>query len=164
MKKLNGEYKYVGIYFLYKDGDVKVFRSPKILIKKLQRYEKKTEDGNFKPLTYIIKDKDTLFDIAKKYHTTVALLCGLNKIKDANRIYKGQKIQVHPNYKASGGNASHNIINTNSLNNSEIYKVKLGDTLSGISVKTAIPVSELQRINNLFSINKIYVEPVNYFV
>src|SRR5690606_5682519 len=43
---------------------------------------------------YTVKKGDTLWEIAKKYNTTVAKLVGLNKIKNPNLIYPGQKIRV----------------------------------------------------------------------
>lgn len=44
--------------------------------------------------TYTVKSGDTLSGIAKKYGTTVAKLQNLNGIKDANKIYVGQKIRL----------------------------------------------------------------------
>lgn len=44
--------------------------------------------------TYTVKSGDTLSGIAKKYGTTVAKLQNLNGIKDANKIYVGQKIKL----------------------------------------------------------------------
>lgn len=43
---------------------------------------------------YEVKDKDTLSKIAKKYNTTVAKLVSLNKIKNPDVIYTGQKLRV----------------------------------------------------------------------
>ena len=43
---------------------------------------------------YTIKSGDTLSSIAKKYKTTVNKLVSLNGIKNANKIYTGQKIRV----------------------------------------------------------------------
>jgi murein DD-endopeptidase MepM/ murein hydrolase activator NlpD len=43
---------------------------------------------------YIVKKGDTLSGIAKKYNTTVNKLVKLNNIKDADKIYVGQKIRV----------------------------------------------------------------------
>lgn len=43
---------------------------------------------------YVVKSGDTLSKIASKYGTTVTKLCSLNGIKNANKIYKGQKIRV----------------------------------------------------------------------
>ncbi|WP_180135255.1 LysM peptidoglycan-binding domain-containing protein, partial [Acinetobacter sp. YH12070] len=158
VKKTNGEYKYVGLYCVYKVNDLKIFRSPKVLIKKLKKIENKKQEGKSQPFTYTVKENDKLFDIAKNYNTTVALLCGLNKIKDANKIYKGQKIQVHPNYKATGEKNEKSITKNNEISlNSYAYEVKRGDTLSGIAVKTGLSIGELKNLNNIANINQIYV-------
>lgn len=44
--------------------------------------------------THTVKIGDTLSGIAKKYGTTVKRLQDLNGIKDANKIYVGQKIKI----------------------------------------------------------------------
>ena len=44
--------------------------------------------------TYVVKKGDTLTAIAKKYKTTVAKLKKINNIKDANKIYVGQKLKI----------------------------------------------------------------------
>ena len=46
------------------------------------------------PRYYIVKWGDTLTKIAKTYKTTVNALVKLNNIKDADKIYAGQKIRV----------------------------------------------------------------------
>ena len=43
---------------------------------------------------YTIKSGDTLSEIASKYGTTVSQICSWNGIKNANKIYAGQKIRV----------------------------------------------------------------------
>lgn len=43
---------------------------------------------------YEVKSGDTLSGIAKKFNTTIAKLQNLNGIKDANKIYVGQKIKI----------------------------------------------------------------------
>lgn len=43
---------------------------------------------------YIVKEGDTLSEIAEQYGTTVAELAAKNNIKNVNRIYIGQKIYV----------------------------------------------------------------------
>ena len=43
---------------------------------------------------YTVKAGDTLSAIAKKYNTTVDKLVKLNNIKNANKIYVGQKLRV----------------------------------------------------------------------
>lgn len=44
--------------------------------------------------TYIVKKGDTLSKIAYEHKTTVSKLIALNNIKDANKIYIGQKVRV----------------------------------------------------------------------
>ena len=46
------------------------------------------------PVYYIVKNGDNLSTIAKKYGTTVNQLVQWNNIKNANLIYKGQKLRV----------------------------------------------------------------------
>lgn len=43
---------------------------------------------------YEVQSGDTLSGIAKKFNTTVAKLQNLNSIKNANKIYAGQKIKI----------------------------------------------------------------------
>ena len=43
---------------------------------------------------YTVRRGDTLSDIAKRYNTTVSRLVRINGIKDPNRIYPGQRLQV----------------------------------------------------------------------
>lgn len=46
------------------------------------------------PVYYTVKRGDTLFGIAAKFNTSVAKLASLNKIKNPNLIYVGQKLRV----------------------------------------------------------------------
>lgn len=48
-----------------------------------------------KPVYYTVKKGDTLTAIARKYKTTVSQLVAWNGIKDANKIYAGQKLRVN---------------------------------------------------------------------
>ncbi|KAH0795471.1 LysM peptidoglycan-binding domain-containing protein [Histomonas meleagridis] len=44
--------------------------------------------------TYTVKSGDTLSAIAARYGTTVSAICSLNGIKNANKIYVGQKLKI----------------------------------------------------------------------
>ncbi len=46
------------------------------------------------PVCHIVKQGDTLYAIARKYHTTVEKLCKLNHIKETDILSLGQKIKV----------------------------------------------------------------------
>lgn len=59
----------------------------------VQKLVNKMAEAN-KHQYYIVKKGDTLSGIASKYGTTVKQLQSWNGIKDANKIYAGQKIRV----------------------------------------------------------------------
>ncbi len=46
------------------------------------------------PAVHVVKKGDTLYSIAKKYHTTVAKLCKINHIKEESILSLGQKIKL----------------------------------------------------------------------
>lgn len=47
-----------------------------------------------KEITYTVQKGDTLSSIAKKYNTTVSNIASKNNIKNTNKIYVGQKINI----------------------------------------------------------------------
>lgn len=67
-----------------------IFPGQKIKIEGAQQEEKKAT----KEVVYVVKKGDTLWDIAKKYKTTVAKLAEDNKIKNPNLIYPGQRLII----------------------------------------------------------------------
>ncbi|SFC80710.1 LysM repeat-containing protein [Bacillus sp. OV322] len=81
--------------------------------------------------TYTVKKGDSLYQIAKKYHTTSAELKKLNSLKsDVLKI--GQVLKVP--------------VQTAPV---KTYTVKKGDTLSAISKKVQVSVAALIKINSL---------------
>ncbi|MCY8025650.1 glycoside hydrolase family 25 protein [Bacillus sonorensis] len=92
---------------------------------------------------YTVKKGDTLSGIAQKYKTTVKALQSLNNIKDANKIYAGQKLKIN-------GNSS------TVSNKKQYYIIKSGDTLSGISKRFNTSIKTLQAWNGIKNPNKIY--------
>lgn len=85
--------------------------------------------------TYLVKSGDTLTAIAKRYNTTVDILCDLNEIENKNLIYPGQVLQ---------------------LPTTNIYTVKKGDTLSEIASAHETTVDKLVILNNIKNKNLIY--------
>lgn len=55
-------------------------------------------------MTYTVKSGDTLSGIAQNYNTTVGALVALNGIKDPNKIYVGQVLEI-PGSKAPSADA-----------------------------------------------------------
>lgn len=88
--------------------------------------------------TYVVKKGDTLYEIAKKYNTTVEELKLINNIF-SNNIYIGQQLKVPV---AEDIDLKY-----------EIYIVKKGDSLWLISQKYDVPVDDLIEINNLETVN-----------
>jgi LysM repeat protein len=84
---------------------------------------------------YVVKSGDTLWEIAKKFSTTVRMLVHLNKIENPDRIYPGQKIMLPGVF----------------------YLVQHGDTLSGIAKEYGTTYQELAKINSIENPNLIFV-------
>ncbi len=103
--------------------------------------------GNYK-----VKSGDTLYGIASRYGVTVANLKSWNGLK-SDLIYVGQSLSIK-------GRSVVTVSNTSSGNSgstaSGSYKVKSGDTLSGIASRYGVTVANLKSWNGLKS-DLIYV-------
>lgn len=102
--------------------------------------------GNSSSNTYTVKSGDTLFNIAKKFNTTVAKLQALNNIKNADKLSVGQVLKLKES--------------TTTSSTSNTYTVKAGDTLSGIAAKYNTTVAKLQSLNNIKNVDKISIGQV----
>ena len=103
----------------------------------LAKIEKKFLKKNKGYFTYhIVKKGDNLYNIARKYKTSVSRLKRINNLRSST-IYPGQKI-----YLFSSGTSS---------TKKNVYIVKKGDNLSNIARKYKTTVNKLKRINNLRS-------------
>lgn len=93
--------------------------------------------------THVIRKKDTLYSLSKKYHVTV------NELKSANNLVSrhlkpGEKLVIPPRtVTAADDRDGSDRFKGNS------YKVRKGDTLSGVARKTGVSVAELKRINGI---------------
>lgn len=83
-----------------------------------------------------IRKGDTLTGLAKQYDTTVKKLQEVNKIRNPNKIYVGQRIIVSAK---------------------QYHKVKRGDTVSALARKYGSSQSQIKAWNKLKDINKIKV-------
>jgi len=95
---------------------------------------------------YIVKRGDTLNNIARMYGTTVNEIVALNNIQNPNIIYVGQRLII-------------NTINkeyTNIMGNKIIYRIRRGDTLSGIARRYGTTVNNILRLNNIQNPNLIF--------
>ncbi|MEK5389644.1 LysM peptidoglycan-binding domain-containing protein [Margalitia sp. FSL K6-0131] len=96
--------------------------------------------------TYKVKKGDSLSSIAYKYDTTINQLKVLNKLK-SDLIFPNQVLTV------SKGTTK---VSASSVNPVKTYKVKAGDTLSGIASKNKVKLSDLLAWNKLKATSIIY--------
>lgn len=99
-------------------------------------------------ILYKVQKGDTLWEIAKKYNTTVNHLAQINNIKNPNLIYVGEIMTISCNH--------NNNENTNTNQDIINYKIKLGDTLSQIAMRYNTTVSSIVSLNNIKNPNIIY--------
>lgn len=97
---------------------------------------------------YEVKKGQDLYTIAKMHDTTWQILAQLNKstIKDPDKIVPGQIIKVPPKGSSLTGKTNER---PDSLKNQTNYKVKKGETLTGISQRSGVSVEQLQRMNGI---------------
>ncbi|MAA80165.1 MAG: hypothetical protein CL916_13005 [Deltaproteobacteria bacterium] len=86
-----------------------------------------------RPKTYTIKKGDNLQKIATRYRVKVSDLLRWNNLKNANKIYVGQKLKL-------SGTAPAKTV---------IYKVRKGDNLQKIAKKYGTSIKNIKKWNNL---------------
>ena len=91
---------------------------------------------NFNSDFHSVKNGETLYGIAKRYKIDIITLKQENKL-NSNTISEGQKLQIR------------NFDLSKAINSTQIWVVKVGDTLWSIASKTGTTVSKLKRINGL---------------
>ena len=95
--------------------------------------------NNISSSYYIVRYGDTLSGIASRYGTTWQNLQRLNGLNNPNWIYPGQRIRVAGTVSAK-----------------RTYKVRYGDTLSGIAYRYGVNVYTLARNNRIRNVNLIF--------
>ena len=95
---------------------------------------------------YVVKNGDTLGQIAEKFGMSTATLKSINNLT-SNSIVAGKSLKV----KDDGSNSSRNTENDTDDTDNSIYVVKKGDTLGQIAEKFGMSTANLKSINNLAS-------------
>ncbi|MDO8224268.1 C40 family peptidase [Bacillus cabrialesii] len=90
-----------------------------------------------------VKKGDTLWDLSRKYDTTISKIKSENSLR-SDIIYAGQTLSINGKSTSSKSSSS-------SSSSSSTYKVKSGDSLWKISKKYGMTVSELKKLNGLKS-------------
>lgn len=91
--------------------------------------------------SHVVRKNDSLYSLSKKYHVTVKELKSANNL--VNRHLKpGDKLVIPPRTIAAADERD----GSGKFKGSS-YKVRKGDTLSGVARKTGVSVADLKRIN-----------------
>ena len=99
--------------------------------------------SNTTKIYHTVRSGDTLSEIASRYKTSIKKIKKWNGIRENdNVIYVGKKLIIH----ASSKNVER--INSNSIRTVN-YKVQYGDSLSKISYKFGVRVSDIKKWNRL---------------
>ncbi len=98
-----------------------------------QKAQKKKELPLGAMPSYIVKKGDTLWEIARKHHLTLAEIRKLNKMSKKDQIHTGMVLAVGKPVEPKP----------------KTYKVKKGDTLWLIAKKYNMSIKELRKLNNL---------------
>ena len=102
------------------------------------------------PQTYVVQPGDTLLSIAQRFNITVEDLSAKNDILDPNNIFAGQKLVLpQPGERVSPSQAPED--------EGEVYVVKPGDTLYGISQELDVSVEDLAVLNDITDPTQLYV-------
>ncbi len=97
-----------------------------------------------------VKSGESLWSISRRYGMTVQQLARMNHISSKSLLKPGQRLQVA----GTGGSAQSASASTETTKVAATagkvnYKVKRGDTLSGIARRFAVSVRDLQAWNNM---------------
>ncbi len=102
-------------------------------VAKIEKQFLEKNAGYFKYHT--VQKGDNLYNIARKYKTTVAQIKAANNMK-SDTIYPGQKLRLRGESGGGGGSGG-------------VYVVKKGDSISSIANKLKVSSSHLIKTNNL---------------
>ena len=105
---------------------------------------------------YQVKQGDTLFSIARHFHTEATVLLKLNNMKMEDPLYVDRKILVPANKTEAGmmdeRNAAEKAVSAADVKKAaRFYIVKKGDTLFSLAKQNSITIDELRRLNQMAS-------------
>jgi peptidoglycan DL-endopeptidase LytE len=96
--------------------------------------------------TYTVRSGDTLFAIALRYHSTVAALQAANGLH-GSLIRPGERLVLPGSVPTASSRTAR----------PDVYRVRAGDTLSGIAQRFGVSLASLYRLNGLDSQSILHV-------
>jgi LysM repeat protein len=117
---------------------------------------RKQNDDEITTTYYRIKFGDTLFLVAGRFNTKVAVLLRLNNLKLEDPLFAGRKILVPVNKTGNEEKTRVVALEQKGKSNvrqktSRIYTVKKGDSLYRLAKNNSTTIQELLKINNIKS-------------
>ena len=112
--------------------------------------------------THTVKRGETLICIARAYNVDPDAISKANNVKDANKLYVGQKLSI-PDIiwkNAYAGKTCERQFENKPSVCLESYTVQRGDTLSKIARSYGMTVDALVKANKIQNANRIYVGQV----
>lgn len=110
---------------------------------------------------HTVKKGETLGQIARRYHTSVAAIVRLNKLKSSRLIYPGQRLRIpgqgqnlasaEPAEKRAASTQVSGPASQSAAGQNIDYVVKPGDTLYGIARSYGLSIDKIKKDNNLES-------------
>jgi len=121
--------------------------------KSLERYAAKSAPPKgHKRLTYVVKDGDTLGEIAEQFHTSARRLRSWNNLSYRRFIYPGQKLAIYvkESYKVAPDMVASTSVATpdETCCLKKVHKVRKGDTMYSISKSYGVRLADLLAWNN----------------
>ncbi len=127
--------------------------------KELVNVVQNTEVDNGSKATHLVKPKETLYSISKKYGVTMETLCELNPALKTGNLKTGMKLQLPnpeeaavPEKVVKDQNTTKEVVTETKIdqlisNVDVVHKVLPKETLYGISKQTGVSIDELTRLN-----------------
>jgi len=155
--KIRGSFIRAGSYLVIPaPKDFKNYKSYTTTVRKRKSKQVKriTNVPGHKKITYIVKNGDTLGDIAENYNTLARKIRSWNGLRYGQYIYPNQKLTlwIPENQDSNSGSSFDKTLSKEiDTKNAEYYVVKRGDTLWDIARKHNVSVNEIRKLNNMKS-------------
>jgi len=95
---------------------------------------------------YTVKRGDNLYNISRRFGTTINSIVNLNNISNPNLIYPGQRLLIRRDVRANDTHAA----------GSTFYRVGRGDNLTYIARRYHTTVAKIVQLNNITNPNLIF--------
>lgn len=113
-------------------------------------------------LTYRVRRGDTLGKIAYRHNTTIAVLLRLNKMKLSDRLLAGRLLKIPGVSTAQERGEKQKMAERKmppaAASGKTVYRVKRGDTLSGIAARHGTTTRVLMELNRIKRPDLLYVD------